>query len=157
MMSLATTVEQLRGKLREKQANATTTRFNIRRPGEVNPNVDRSKVGAFNIEKWRTIKSGDSKDFDGRTWYWCPRHKDKDGKYDKLYVTHKPGDHDNVMAKRRKMWNRKPAAPSGDTNSGGTKLVVNQKLKEVLCTQMMLSDDEANNICNQVCGDQVKD
>ena len=30
---------------------------------------------------------------DGKTWYWCPRHV-VPGKYDGLYVTHKPEDHD---------------------------------------------------------------
>ena len=70
-----------------------------------------------------------------------------------MYVTHKPEDHDAIMAKRYR--NREPAGQTGGAggaSSSGNNLVVSQKLKEVLCSKLMISDADADNICNDVCG-----
>ena len=87
---------------------------------------------------------------DGKTWYWCPHHKHPRGKFDGLYCLHKPEDHDEWKAKYRK---GKPPAP-GSTNTGSgndasKKLAINQRLKEVLCSKLMLSDKKYN-LCKEV-------
>ena len=74
-----------------------------------------------------------------------------------MYVRHKPEDHDDYMANRYK--NRRPAGQNGGARasaSGGNNLVVSQRLKEVLCNKLMISDEDAENIFNDVCG-QGKD
>ena len=70
-----------------------------------------------------------------------------------MYVRHKPEDHDDYMANRYK--NRKPAGQTGGAggeSSSGNNLVVSQRLKEVLCNKLMISDEDADNICKDVCG-----
>jgi hypothetical protein len=45
------------------------------------------------IADWRYIKQEGVepiKHEDGKSWYWCPKHKCKNGQKDRLYVTHKP-------------------------------------------------------------------
>ena len=44
------------------------------------------------IPDWRVVKGHDSVERDGKTWFWCLNHK-MDGKYNGLYVTHKPENH----------------------------------------------------------------
>ena len=53
--------------------------------------LDRSKVS--NVERWRMKQTGSTKVVDGITWYWCPKHT-LPGVFDKLYVRHKPEEHD---------------------------------------------------------------
>ena len=36
---------------------------------------------------------------DGKKWFWCPHHK-IEGKYDGLYVTHKPKDHEEWLKRK---------------------------------------------------------
>ena len=96
---------------------------------------------------------------DGKTYWWCPKYVDKSGKgcWNGMYVTHKPEDHDAIIAKRYR--NREPAGQTGGTggaSSSGNNLVVSQKLQEVLCSKLMLSNADAGNICNDVCS-QGKD
>ena len=43
------------------------------------------------------------------------------------------------------------AVPAGAAN----KLAIGQRLKEVLCTKLMLSDTDADAYCNDIC--QLKD
>ena len=42
---------------------------------------------------------------EGKTWYWCPKHVSQ-GKYDGLYVTHKPEDHDEWAKNRNRFRKR---------------------------------------------------
>ena len=74
-----------------------------------------------------------------------------------MYVRHNPEGHDDYKANRYK--NRKPAGQNdgaGGQASSGNNLVVSQRLKEVLCNKLMISDEDAEMICNDVCG-QGKD
>ena len=45
--------------------------------------------GTTRIKKWRAVKKAASVTRDEKTWYWCPKHVLL-GKFDGLYVTHKP-------------------------------------------------------------------
>lgn len=47
-------------------------------------------------EEWQTEKKGDSIQHNGKTWWWCPQHRDGKG----LYVRHKPENHDKWLASK---------------------------------------------------------
>ena len=47
-------------------------------------------------QEWQTKKEGDSIQHDGKTWWWCPKHRKGEG----LYVRHKPENHDKWHAMR---------------------------------------------------------
>ena len=104
------------------------------------------------VPEWRTIKKGDTIEHDGKTLYWCPHHKHPQGLFDGLYCWHKPENHDEWKAKFKKP---KTSAAPEDTSSKKTepsnqKLSLNDRLKIVLCTKLMLSDEDAANICKEV-------
>ena len=71
-----------------------------------------------------------------------------------MYVTHKPEDHDTIMAKRygNKGMPATQTRGAGGASSNRINLVVSQKLKEVLCGKLMISDEDADNICKDVYG-----
>ena len=98
---------------------------------------------------------------DGVKWHWCPHHKHPKGLFDGLYCTHTPDNHTAWKAERDAKYNKNRnggtapsaahAAPAGDAN----KLAIGQRLKQVLCTKLMLSDADADAYCNEIC--QLKD
>ena len=99
---------------------------------------------------------------DDKTCWFCLQHKDNQDTpcWNALYITHRPEDHDTVMAFRRAQQDRQttttPAtrAESGNpgATSGDNKMVISQKLNEELCSRLMVSDSDADNICNELCG-----
>ena len=120
------------------------------------------KVGG--VAAWRTAKKGETMERDGVKWHWCPHHKHPKGSFDGLYCTHTPANHVAWKAERDAKYNKNrnggtapsaapaaPAAPAGDAN----KLAIGQRLKQVLCTKLMLSDADADAYCNEIC--QSKD
>ena len=122
--------------------------------------------GRFPIQKWRGKKDGDTKVVNGRTYYWCPHHK-KDGCYDGLYVTtHKAEDHFTYVQGRRNGGGASNGGNGGGASNGGngggasngtqsagganTKLQLNEKLKSVLSTKLMLNDEDVEAICKEI-------
>ena len=93
---------------------------------------------------------------DGKTYWWCEQHYDNvtPPRWSGLYVTHKPEDHDQKMAFRRSQKQKRNAGASGGNTNGNnsSNLVISQKLKEVLCSKLMVSDADADGICNDICG-----
>ena len=64
------------------------------------------------VKKWRTVKNkGETCEFEGTTFWWCPKHKHPHGYFDGLYCTHKPEDHDKWKAGWRER-NKKKAKAS---------------------------------------------
>jgi flagellar biosynthesis chaperone FliJ len=104
------------------------------------------KIGG--VAKWRTIKDkGESCEWNGTTWYWCTKHVHPNGAFNGLYCTHKPEDHDEWKANRN-AWKKDKDKKDGNPTESRTKsLSVSQKLKSVLCTKLMLSDEDAEEIC----------
>jgi DNA-binding protein H-NS len=49
------------------------------------------------VDPWRKVYVKDVIEYNGRTWYWCPKHKMPD--YNGLYVTHHPNDHEKWAEK----------------------------------------------------------
>ena len=118
-------------------------------------------IGNASIEKWRVVKKGAFMTVDGKQYWWCPHHIDKGtlSLWNRIYVTHKPENHDDVMTKRYRCGQHDTAVQSDGAvgrNSNGNNLVISQKLKEVLFNKLMISDTDADNICNDICG-QEKD
>jgi hypothetical protein len=100
-----------------------------------------------NVEKWRTIKGKGKFTKNGKDWWWCPHHV-KEDHWDGLYVRHKPSQH--------KGWRKDGSAPketkqdADKKDDASAKLTINQRLKEVLCTRLMLSDTDADEICKEI-------
>ena len=108
------------------------------------------------VEQWRTIFKGATIQRYRKTWYWCPYHKHTSGAWDGLYCTHSPENHDASCNRRgqRQRGQDTLAQPSGNDQAkkeeAEKKLIINQRLKEVLCSKLMLSDSDADNICKEV-------
>ena len=84
-----------------------------------------------------------------------------------MYVRHQEEHHDAIVARAEKRRGKRQAAQpsksgadatqgSANTTQSANKLVIKDKLKEVLCSRLMLSDTDADNLCGEICG-QVKD
>ena len=114
------------------------------------------------VASWRITKKGDTMTHEGTTWHWCPHHKHPKGVFDGLYCAHSPAEHTQWKTAQKERFGKNksgstesapnaPAAPAGAAN----KLALGQRLKEVLCTKLMLSDADADAYCNEIC--QLKD
>ena len=132
LIALTTEVTKLKSELVNKSAALTTTtdrqRTSNRR--ETTPGLDRSKIDNTSIQKWRVVKKGDLIQVDGRTYWWCEKHKDYHGRWNGMYVLHKPEDHEAVMATRKNKRTRQnpPATEPADDKkeTPGDKLFVSQ-------------------------------
>ena len=68
---------------------------------------------------------------------------------------HKPVDHNAVVDRRRDK--REKCRQDSDNKDGqpaGGNLVISQRLNEVLCSKLMVSDADADKICNDICSQQ---
>ena len=111
------------------------------------------------IAAWRTINKGPTSTApDGTTFHWCPKHVHPQVLFNGFYNWHKPEDHDSWKA----ALNARRAAKKGSANTtdattpaaaqqGTQKLAISQRLKEVLCSKLMLSDTDADDICKEAC------
>ena len=87
------------------------------------------------IEKWRVVQHGDGTTSiicDGKTFRKGNNHKDSTNCWTFMYSKFKK---------------KKPTTQSGDTHIN--KLVVGDKLKEVLCSHLLLGDKDVDDICNK--------
>ena len=85
-----------------------------------------------------------------------------------MYVRHPPHQHDEVVARATKAAEKKKAKRAHPDSGGGAaqpaahatdaanKLVIKDKLTEGLCSRLVLSDTDADNLCGEICG-PVKD
>ena len=111
------------------------------------------------VEKLCTVNKGATVQNEGKTGWWWPSHKHKDGIFDGLYVWHKPEDHDALFEKfKSHIYNKDKttaattAAPPEESKQVSLyKLTVSQRLKEVLCSNLMLSESYADKYCKKVC------
>jgi len=115
----------------------------------------------ISIDPWRMVRKGASIEKDGKTWHWCPHHT-VEGKYDGLYVTHKPEDHDewqrkkdqNLEKKRALKGKPKTDPPAAAPTNGSKKLVINDKLKAALLTHSDMTGAQVEELLAEVDGDQ---
>ena len=111
------------------------------------------------LRRKRTIKDGETKVINRKTFHWCPHHKHPKGLWDGLYVKHSADQHDEVM-KRRGQFQKKTAATtttsgtaaSGDDAASETTksaLQLTSKLKEVMCTNIFCTPEDCDKIFAQ--------
>ena len=103
---------------------------------------------------------------DGKTWYWCDKHKynNKGVITNGMYVTHKPDGHQSWVDRRYK--GRKPnataltgndptdkpaATPSVSNNSSASKLSLSKSLQAALVTTAGLTEDQFKKIWAEAC------
>lgn len=110
------------------------------------------------VDRWRTVKGAASMVKDGKTWHWCPHHVHPHGHFNGLYVLHKPENHEEWKANRRRGKRDTAAVTAGTSDptpapaaeNSDSKLTISARLKEALCTQLMLSDADADAFCSQL-------
>ena len=70
----------------------------------------------------------------------------------------KTNDHDKVQVKFVRKTDKASDVPTDNIAAAGAsqRLVVSQRLKEVLCSRLIIGDDDADEICADICS-QVKD
>ena len=94
------------------------------------------------LARWRIKNVGPSKELGGKTYYWCPHHV-KPGKWDGMYVLHRPEDHTG-RRKRGPPGTAAPTAPSDEKKdekkaTPAADLQLAARLKEVMCTNLCMS------------------
>ncbi len=141
LMALVTEVNELRTNkkgLLTPAVLATTT------PSASDP--ERKLVPGTKVEVWRTKYDGQEKKFDGRKYHWC-RHHRLEGKWDGLYTAHPESKH-----KGKKLTNltsisaNEPASNPTSETSQQAALQLNSRLKQVLCTNLCLSQEDVDKI-----------
>jgi len=145
IIALTTQVEKLVEMQTKLAANATQA------PSQ---NRQNSRFQFTEIAAWRMKKGPDQMDKDGKTWFWCPHHK-IEGRYDGLYVTHKPEDHDawqkrknERLAKRKGAKDNQREDPKKTDEDGTKKLVISDSLKSALMTHMDISPEQIDALVN---------
>ena len=80
------------------------------------------------------------------------------GLFNGSYNWYEPEDHDSCKAAlndrrgaKKGSANTTDATTPADAQQGTQKLAIYQRLKEVLCSKIMLSNTDANDICNEAC------
>ena len=184
IMALTTKINTLQGQLNGGGGAALTTSGNggggggggRLPPGNDTPGLDMNFIEGTELYKWRIFKlPGDGPVICfGRQYWWCSKHVDPQGRWNGMYVRHKPEQHDAVVARakarREKRQLQQTIEGGGDAGNGGAsaakktanatqasdKLVIKDKLKEVLCSRLMVTDGDADKLCSEICG-QGKD
>ena len=176
LMTLMTELTSLKDELKTKGGAAHTTTTNTRPVGgeagnrlQDTPGLDMSFVPGTELWNWRITKIPglDVVICNGREYWFCSRHVDPQGRWNGMWVRHQEHEHDIVQEKIKKSKERKRAARAaggGATNStapapsaanstqSSNKLVIKDKLKEVLCSKLMVSDSDADKLCDDICG-----
>ena len=99
-----------------------------------------------------------------KTVWWFLSHKHKDELLDGLYVWNKPEDHDTWFEKfkshrsnKDKTTDATTAAPLEVPKQGSlNKLSIYQRLKEVLYSNLMLSDADADKYCKMSVNQKIR-
>ena len=103
---------------------------------------------------WRIKNVGPFKDFESKTYYWCPHHV-KEGKWNRMYVLHlhRPDQH---KGKRMKTDAAPIVAPAKDSlqqdeKGGGiaAALQFQSRLKTVMCANFCLSSEDVDKIFDE--------
>jgi hypothetical protein len=124
----------------------------------------------YSIEEWRFAKDGDTKKAEGKLWWWCTEHCNGRG----MYVRHPPNEHD-LWAERKRAGQKylppdyrgdyksddgiqkpppsndrkPPPSNSSPEESQSKRLKINDRLKTILCTNLCLSEQDADKLLKQ--------
>ena len=116
--------------------------------------------GSYKIAEWRFDKKGDTPQRDGKKWWWCPKHNSGKG----MYVRHPPEEHDDWERLKKSggkyipLDYRSSDQPSEESRKLPTddsekaklspKLELDPRLKEVLCTNLCLSEQDIDRLAD---------
>ena len=110
--------------------------------------------------RWRIKNVGPSKDFESKTYYWCPHHV-KEGKWNGMYVLHRPDQH---KGKRAKTDAAPTAAPAKDYSHqdgkcGGTAaaLQFKSRLKTVMYANLCLSSEDVDKLFDEAKNQRARE
>ena len=148
IIALATKVEHLEAQMKFS-ANATEQKPQFKRNYDGASVANNSKY--LTIDAWRMKKTEPMIQKEGKTWYWCPKHVST-GKYEILYVTHKPEDHEEWAKNRNRFKRRekkdddtKESSKDNSTLKENEKsLTLSNSLKAALLTRCDLSAAQAD-------------
>jgi hypothetical protein len=128
-----------------------------------------SGPGSNKFEQWRLEKVDNKKKFnmivkDGKTYYWCNKHKYPTSDIQGMYVFHKPTNHDAWLECKTALngWRRKggkekattPASaptPKLSLTPDAAKLSLAKSLQEALTMTVGLTDNQFNKIWENCC------
>ena len=145
IMALTTEMQELKEMHRNLMAFSSTA-------GQTSQSKTQSKGGGsrINIDAWRMTKTTPMVEKDGKTWYWCPHHVYED-KYNGLYVTHKPEDHEDWVKRKQSYKDRMTKKKTSDVpkdddadDSSGKKLTLTDTLKTALMTKCDITGAQAD-------------
>ena len=138
IMALTTEIEKLKASATQPSAN----------PSTASTNRDSSSDKVAGVDKWRTVKQGDTLVRNGQTYTWCPHHKHPRGLHHGLhYSNHTPANHNEWKAQRPA-----PKTDSAAKNSSSAppsdakKLEISSTLKSALATNLCISEDDINGV-----------
>ena len=139
-------------------------------PAKQDEIVPTSGKPKYVFELWRVDKVDNKLEHsmierDGKTWYWCDKHKynGKNGAVSNgMYVLHKPDQHDNWFEQRKQKGKKgastqastgsKPnETPATGTNNAASKLSLSKSLQAALVTTAGISEDQFNKIWADAC------
>lgn len=95
-------------------------------------------VTGTSVETWRIKFEAPTKQHGGKTYYWCPHHV-LEGKWNGLYVLHHPDKH---RGKKQSSKAATPPAPAAEKSG----LALNDRLKQVLCTNLCIPPEDVDKI-----------
>ena len=134
IMALATIVENLQKGTRGAATGGTALAVDANQAWKSKTTDDEYIDG---LPRWRIKNVGPSKELGGKTYYWCPHHV-KPGKWDGMYVLHRPEQHKGrrkngtATAATTATSDEKKVTPAAD-------LQLASRLKEVMCTNLCMS------------------
>ena len=153
ILALTTQVEQLKETQNKLMAFTSTL---SRQQGK---NHQKSGDKVMSIDSWRMTKTLPTINRDGKTWHWCPHHVYPD-KYNGLYVTHKPEDHEDWVKRkesfRNKFSKKKPKDDNDDKDDeepSQKKLTLSNSLKSALMTRCDISAAQADALLQEAEND----
>jgi hypothetical protein len=148
----------------KKEFNETKAAKNAITPAPVP-----SGPGSNKFEQWHLEKVDNKKEFnmivkDGKTYYWCDKHKYPTSEVQGMYVFHKPTDHDawleckTALNRRCRKGGKEKATtpasaptPKPSSTPDAAKLSLAKSLQEALTATVSLTDNQFNKIWENCC------
>ncbi|MGL6008733.1 MAG: hypothetical protein ACRC1D_04680 [Culicoidibacterales bacterium] len=149
------------------------SRLSAKAPAKQEETATPSDKPKYVFELWRLEKVDNKLEHnmvqrDGKTWYWCDKHKHngKNGVISNgMYVTHKPDQHDNWFARKSALYSSKKGRTLAETSMNdklnptnasvshntASKLSLSKSLQAALVSTTGISEDQFNKIWSDAC------
>ena len=151
MMALSTKLDKLQ-ELKDKEQKPTGDGAGTVASG------DEIIPGTKTLKAWRAKFVGKKITRDGREQNWCPHHVDPAGRFNGLYCSSHDEHTHAEWAKKNKdrARSRSPVPKPADNSDGGSatpnagSMQISDALKNALCTNFCVTEDDLNKIVNSV-------